>query len=156
MTRVIAVIAVLSAAVLAGCGSSGPSTDTHAGRLSKPEWIIAADNICADALQHAVVLPKPSSPAELVTNLDRLIAIYSKEQAALKGLVPEPQEQSAVDAIVAAAGVQVALARGLRDVARTGDATAIAAYVTANAAKAQEAQRVAQDYGLKVCGNPRG
>ena len=58
--------------------------------------------------------------------------------------------------MVDAAGVQVALARGLQQVAKTGDTNAIAAYGTANVAKAQQAQRVAQDYGLKVCGNPRG
>jgi len=156
MTRAVSLLAVLLAAVLAGCGSSGPTTDTHAGRLSKPEWIAAADNICADALRQTAALRKPSTPADLVANLDKLIAIYTKEQAALKALAPEPQEQAKADAIVAAAGVQVELARGLQEVARTGDTAKIAAYGTANAARAQDAQRVAQDYGLKVCGNPRG
>jgi hypothetical protein len=154
MTRTLAMVAL--AVMLAGCGSSGTTTDTHAGRLSKPEWIAAADNICADALRQTLDLPKPSTPADLVANLDKLIAIYGKEQTALQDLKPEPQEQAAVDAIVAAAGVQVELARGLQEVARSGDAARIAAYGTANAARAQAAQRVAQQYGLKVCGNPRG
>lgn len=158
MRRALPALAVLVAVVLAGCGTSGSSGTVHGsgGRLSKPEWISAADNICADALRETAALPKPSTPAELVQQLDRVIAIFGQEQASLKSLVPEPQEQPAVDAVVAAAGVQIALARGLQQVARTGDTAAIAAYGTANAAKAQQAQRVAQDYGLKVCGNPRG
>jgi hypothetical protein len=156
MTRALPLLAVLVAVVLAGCGTSGSSGTTHAGRLSKPLWIAAADDICADALRRIAALPKPSTPAELVTQLDEVITIFMREQSQLKGLVPEPQEQPAVDDVVAAAGVQVGLAQGLQQVAKTGDTNAIAAYGTANVAKAQDAQRVAQDYGLKVCGNPRG
>ena len=156
MTRALPLVAVLVAAVLAGCGTSGSSGTTHGGRLAKPVWIAAADDICADALRRIAALPKPSTPAELVTQLDEVIAIFTEEQSQLKGLVPEPQEQPAVTAVVDAAGVQVALARGLQQVAKTGDTNAIAAYGTANVAKAQQAQRVAQEYGLKVCGNPRG
>jgi len=149
--------AVAAAVLLAACGSSSnPTSVKQPGTLSKAEWIAAADNICADALRRTAALPKPSTPAELVTQLDELIAIYQQEQDDLKKLVPEQKDQAAVDAVVEAAGVQVTLARGLQEVARTGDTTAIAAFGNANAAKAQDAQRVAQDYGLKVCGNPHG
>jgi hypothetical protein len=41
-------------------------------------------------------------------------------------------------------------------VAKTGDAAAINSYTAANAAKVQQAQRVAQQYGLKICGRPSG
>jgi hypothetical protein len=155
LSSILAAVAV--AALLVACGSSsGPTSVKKSGTLSKPDWIAAADNICADALRQTAALPKPSTTDELVSQLDKLIVIYEHEQAELRKLVPEEREQAAVDAVVEAAGVQVTLARGLREAARTGDTTAIAAFGNANAAKAQQAQRVAQDYGLKVCGNPRG
>ena len=52
--------------------------------------------------------------------------------------------------------MQITLARGLREVAKTGDTAKMSAYSTANAAKAQQAQQVALDYGLKICGRPSG
>jgi hypothetical protein len=154
--RLLAVLAVLGTAVLAGCGTSGYSGPTHPGRLSKSQWISAADDICADAFRRAAALPRPSTSEELVKQLGRLIGIFEDEHAQLKSLVPEPQEQTAVDAVVEAAAVQITLARGLQEVAKTGDPARMSAYSTANAAKAQQAQRVAQQYGLKICGRPGG
>jgi len=53
--------------------------------------------------------------------------------------------------------MNVSIATVAKDVGTTvtGIQTAITAYTEANAAKVQQAQRVAQQYGLKVCGNPR-
>ena len=156
MIRLLAVLAVLGTAVLAGCGTSSDSGPTHPGRLSKFQWITAADDICADAFRRAAALPRPSTSEDLVKQLGRLIGIFEDEHAQLKSLVPEPEEQTAVDAVVEAAGVQITLARGLKEVAKTGDPARMSAYSTANAAKAQQAQRVAQQYGLKICGRPSG
>jgi hypothetical protein len=158
MRRLAGMIAVMvaAAALAAGCGSSsGALSVKKPGTLSKPEWIAAADNICSAAKQRASALPKPTTTDELVTQLDRLIEIFAKEEKDLRSLVPEAAEQASVNTVIEAAGLQVTLARGLQTVARSGDTTAITSFTAANAAKVQQAQRVAQQYGLKVCGNPR-
>jgi hypothetical protein len=157
MRRAAALLAVAAAAMaFVACGSSsGPASVKKPGTLSKQEWIAAADNICADAKGQASALPKPTTTADLVKQLDRLIEIFSREQKALRSLVPEASQQASVNTVVEAAGLQETLARGLREVAKSGDTTAINSYTAANAAKVQQAQRVAQQYGLKVCGNPR-
>jgi hypothetical protein len=149
-------LAVAMAAVLAACGSSsGASSVQKPGTLSKPEWITAADNICNAAKVKVLALQKPTTTAELVTQLDRLIEIFAQERKDLQSLVPVASERASVNTVVEAAGLQETLARGLQEVAKTGDTAAINAYTAANAARVQQAQRVAQQYGLKVCGNPR-
>ena len=157
MRRPLVILAAVAMAVaLAACGSSsGAGSVQKAGTLSKPQWIAAADDICNAAKIEVLRLDKPTTTAELVTQLDRLIEIFAKERKDLKSLVPEASEQASVNTVIEAAGLQETLARGLQEVAKTGDTAAINAYTAANAAKVQQAQRVAQQYGLKVCGNPR-
>jgi hypothetical protein len=148
----LAVIAV----TVAACGSSsGASSVQKSGTLSKPQWIAAADAICSTAKARVSALDKPTTTAELVTQLNHLIEIFAQELKDLRSLVPEAKDQASVNTVVEAAGLQETLARGLLEVAKSGDTTAITAYTEANAAKVQQAQRVAQQYGLKVCGNPR-
>jgi hypothetical protein len=147
---------LLVAGVLAGCGSySGASSTGNGGRLTKAEWLSAADDICARAKADVADLSKPDTPAALVTQLDSLIRIFSQELKDLKTLTPVPEEQANAAKVVAAAGLQVTLAQGLQEVAKTGDTAAITAYTQANQPKVLEAQKVAGAYGLKVCGNGR-
>jgi hypothetical protein len=146
----------LVALLLASCGSYSGSTSTgNGGRLSKTQWLSAADEICARAKADVANLPKPDTAAALVTQLDSLIRIFSQELKDLKTLTPLPEEQANAAAVVEAASLQVTLAEGLKEVAKTGDTAAITAYTQANQPKVLEAQKVAAAYGLKVCGNGR-
>jgi hypothetical protein len=145
----------IAAALLAGCGSYAASTTGNGGRLTKTQWLSAADDICARAKADIADLPKPDTPAALVTQLDSLIRIFSQELKDLKTLTPVPEEQANADAVVKAAGLQITLAEGLEEIAKTGDTAAITAYTQANQPKVQEAQRIAGAYGLKVCGSGR-
>ena len=147
---------VLAAALLAGCGSYGTSTTSAGGRLTKVEWISAADDICSRSKEEASDLPAPQSPSALVTQLDSLIGIFQREVDDLKTLTPSrlgegerPRPWSRPPTL------QLTLAQELQEVARTGDTAAIQAFTTANQPKVQEAQRVAGAYGLKVCGSGR-
>lgn len=146
------------AAVAAGCGGgSDPpaavSTGGSNGLLTKSEWIAAADDICAEAKRKAANLPTPDTAEALATQLDDLIRIFEAEQASLRKLSAAPAEQARVDAVVEAAGVQVTLARGLQEAAKAGDLAAIQTYTQEHQPEVAAAQKVAQDYGLKVCGN---
>ena len=147
--------AVLAAALLAGCGSYSSSPAGNGGRLTKSQWISAADDICARSKAEVADLPAPESASALVIQLDSLIRIFSREVDDLKTLTPLPEEKAKADAVVAAAGLQITLAQGLEEVAKTGDTAAIQAYTESNQSKVQEAQRIAGGYGLKVCGSGR-
>lgn len=153
MTRLVWL--VLTAALLAGCGSYSASTTGSGGRLTKVEWISAADDICSRSKEEASDLPAPDSAAALVTQLDSLIGIFQREVDDLRTLTPVESEKADTAAVVAAATLQLTLARELQAIARTGDDAAIQAFTTANQPKVQEAQRVAGAYGLKVCGSGR-
>ena len=153
MTRVVWL--VLAAALLAGCGSYGTSTTSAGGRLTKVEWISAADDICSRSKEEASDLPAPQSPSALVTQLDSLIGIFQREVDDLKTLTPIDSEKANAAAVVEAATLQLTLAQELQKVARTGDTAAIQAFAAANQPKVQEAQKVAGAYGLKVCGSGR-
>jgi hypothetical protein len=146
---------VLAAAVLAACGSYGGSTTGSGGRLTKVEWISAADDICSRSKDEASDLPTPESTSALVTQLDSLIDIFRREVEDLKTLTPVESEQAKTAVVVEAATLQLTLAQELQTIARTGDTAAIQAFTTANQPKVEEAQRVAGAYGLKVCGSGR-
>lgn len=153
MTRLVWL--VLAAALLAGCGSYDGSTTDSGGRLTKAEWISAADDICARSKDEASDLPAPQSTSALVTQLDSLIGIFRREVADLQTLTPIDSERANAAAVVAAAALQLTLAEELQKIARTGDTAAIQAFTVANQPKVQEAQKVAGAYGLKVCGSGR-
>lgn len=146
---------VLAAALLAGCGSYGASTAGNGGRLTKVQWVSAADDICSRSKAEASDLPAPQSASALVTQLDSLIGIFQREVEDLKTLTPEVPETANAAAVVDASTLQLTLAQELQTVARTGDTAAIQAFTTANQPKVQDAQRVAGAYGLKVCGSGR-
>jgi hypothetical protein len=145
----------LAATLLAGCGGYSSSPSGNGGRLTKVEWISAADDICARSKAEVSDLPAPESASALVTQLDSLIRIFSREVADLKTLTPQVSEQANAAAVVAAAGLQVTLAKELQPIARSGDTAAIQAFAKANQPKVEQAQRVAGAYGLKVCGSGR-
>jgi hypothetical protein len=145
----------LATALLAGCGGYSASPAGNGGRLTKIEWVSAADDICSRSKAEIADLPTPESASALVIQLDSLIRIFSREVADLKTLTPQPEEQANADAVVKAAGLQITLAQGLKEVARTGDTAAIQAYTVANQPRVREAQKVAGAYGLKVCGSGR-
>jgi hypothetical protein len=146
---------VLVATLLAGCGSYSASPNGNAGRLTKVEWISAADAICSRSKAEVSDLPAPDSPSALVTQLDSLIGIFQREVADLKSLTPVTSEQANTAAVVEAARLQITLAEELQKVARTGDTAAIQAFSAANQPRLQEAQKIAGAYGLKVCGSGR-
>jgi hypothetical protein len=148
-------VLVLGGALLAGCGGYSSSPSGNGGRLTKVEWISAADDICTRSKAEIIDLPTPESPSALVIQLDSLIRIFSREVDDLKTLTPEPAEKPKTDAIVEAAGLQITLAKELQKIARTGDTAAIQAFTKANQPRVQAAQRIAGAYGLKVCGSGR-
>ncbi len=145
----------LAATTLAGCGGYAASPAGNGGRLTKTEWVSAADDICSRSKAEIADLPAPETASALVIQLDSLIRIFSREVDDLTTLTPQPEEAARAAAVVEAARLQVTLAEGLKKVAKTGDTAAIQAYTQTNQAKVQDAQRVAGAYGLKVCGSGR-
>ncbi len=158
MRRPALALAVAALAVaLAGCGSSSgaSSVQQRRARCRRRSGSSPPTTSATAAKVEVLALPKPTTHGGARDAARPLIEIFAKEHKDLQSLVPVASEQASVDTVVEAAGLQVTLARGLQEVAKTGDTTAINAYTAANAAKVQQAQRVAQQYGLKVCGNPR-
>lgn len=111
-STLIAATATMAATVLfAGCGTSSDSSSTDnsssatssmaAVALSKPDFIKAADAICAadnsQASQSASSIPAGPSGAE--QQKDLFLSTYRTELQKLRALTPPPEDQAAVNDI---------------------------------------------------------
>ncbi len=148
----ITLVAIVSSLLIVGCGGSGNGSGGDSA-LTKEQWIAAADKICTDAEAARDALPEPTTVEEIVTQVEALIPIITKEMADLNALQAPEADQAAITVMLAAAGEQLTLANGLLALAQKGDLAGLETYIAENDAKLQNAKKLAQDYGLKVCGS---
>ena len=152
-STLIAATATMAATVLfAGCGTSSDSSSTDnsssatssmaAVALSKPDFIKAADAICAadnsQASQSASSIPAGPSGAE--QQKDLFLSTYRTELQKLRALTPPPEDQAAVN------DIWNALDQGLSTVA----SSPAGQFENPSLDKANQ---LAKAYGMKVCGS---
>jgi hypothetical protein len=86
-TIVICVVATL-VVIAAGCGGND--------RLTRDEYVAAADAICRDAEQRNMNLGEPGSLEEMVEFLEKSKALSEEEFAKLEALVPPEADEAQV------------------------------------------------------------
>jgi hypothetical protein len=148
----ITLVTLVGALLLVGCGGSSGSGSGGTEPLTKEQWIAAADKICTDADAARDALPEPTSIEGIVTQVEAIIPIITKEMADLRALAAPKGDEATIDAMLTAAAEQLTLANGLLDLAKKGDLAALETYISENDAKLETARTLAQGYGLKVCG----
>lgn len=134
-----------SVALVAGCGGGGGD------RLSKEEYIAAADAICAEANSSIDALGEPTEETfdDYITKAEEI----SREQLdKLRALKPPADDEATLNRAYDLVEQQIALAVKASEALKNQDQAAIekasAEIDTLNA----EADKIANDYGLKECG----
>lgn len=134
-----------SVALVAGCGGGGGD------RLSKEEYIAAADAICAEANASIDALAEPTEETfdEYIAKAEEI----SREQLdKLRALKPPADDEATLNRAYDLVEQQIALAVGASEALKSQDQAEIdrisAEIDTLNA----EADKIANDYGLKECG----
>jgi hypothetical protein len=90
--------ALLCAAAISACGSSGTSTPTHA------EFVARANAICKSSESKASQLKAPTSVAGLLPFAEQARSIVDELLTQLKGVTPPPGSRAAYDRFLATLG----------------------------------------------------
>jgi hypothetical protein len=146
-----ALVAVVS--VVAACGGSdeGGSSDGGA-ELTKEEYIAAADAICEEANAAQDELGEPTTEAEFLELVPQNIAIAEDQMDKLEALVPPAADAETLNGAFKLLRQQIDLIQQYVDAIEAGD-TATADDLSGQIDAIQaEADQVAIDYGMKVCG----
>jgi hypothetical protein len=135
-----ALVAVLLAA---GCGSSS--------RLSREEYSKRADAICTKYNAKIKALGQPGSVRALPGYVDKALPIARKGTDELRGLKPPKDEEKTAKEWLDQNDSVVAAMERVRDAAKHGDRTGVAAALTDAASANRAANRFARQLGLRVC-----
>jgi hypothetical protein len=140
--------AVAVAAFAAGCGGGGDGGE----RLTKEQYIGAADAICAEVNQQLDALGEPGSFEEVVELAEAAIAIQEDALGQLRALNPPEADESTLNGAYDLLDQQVALGNELADAARDRNAARITEIVAELDGIDNQADQIARDYGLQECG----
>jgi hypothetical protein len=161
---VCAFVAVAMAATAAGCGGSGGGGGK---RLAKDEFISKADSIC-DAANKKV----PTPPSELRSGfdpttskgtdaqyktfgdyLDKIVKIFRGEVGDLHSLKPPADLQDTYDKALATLDEGVNEVDEAASAAKDGNRTEVKDKLAESEKHSSEANKLAQQLGLTVCGS---
>lgn len=152
----IGVGALLLTAVFAGCGGS----DDGSGALSKEDFIAQADQICADYTASADASDAEFQAAIESGDFEGAAKLFEETTAGITTSLddiealgaPEGDEQT-IDEWIALGREQAVIAGDVAESIRIQDAPGITAGVNEGEAVQQEADAVADDYGMVDCGS---
>jgi hypothetical protein len=156
------VAAVLAAcAAVAACGSDdggGGGGETAAAttveeRLTKEEYIAAADAICKDANDRVAALEDPESSDELVSFIQQARAIGREQLTALRELSPPEDIEARVEEAYGLIDDQLALTEELEQAAEEEDLERVEELVDEGNALDEQADAIAVEIGLQECGS---
>jgi hypothetical protein len=140
----LALPALAAALALSACGSGD--------RLTKAEYIAAADAICAEAIRALNDLDEPKSLAELAEYAPTASEIVRKQLDRLRDLRPPEADEALIDKALDLSEEQNELAEEVGKAAADGDEERAGALVAQIQPLDEEANQIAQNYGLRVCG----
>lgn len=161
---------LLTASLLAACGggSSDTSDSTSASgggeELSKSEWIDQADDVCQEYIEDSEGISaeiealdiSPKSPQEDLTEASELLrqldASSKEETDELRGLEPPSADADKIDSMLTKVESTRDLGLQAADALEEGDEAKVEEVLSEGGEINDEAEEIAQDYGMKVCG----
>lgn len=171
-SRIAAIVlgaAALSGIGLVGCGGSDGTASTEAAastqadganaepRMTKAEYIAAANKVCTDTEAKGNALAAPTSASEFGPYLAKAADVAQSGIDGLSGLYPPAELQAAHDKLIAAEEKAITLTRDLAgklDGASAEEAATLAATIETpefqNASK--DINAAAKELGLENCG----
>ena len=134
-----------AAVLLAGCGAGNPG-------LPKAEWIARADKICANARDDIAALPRPGTLAEVGAYATKTLKISERELAELRNLNEPRADRDTVAKMLQFVEDGIHATERVEKAAKNGDAEAATSAIDEVNGLTDRANKLARDYGLKVCG----
>lgn len=136
------IVAALSLVVLGACSQG----------LSKEEFISQADEICREADAKTQELEAPRSPEALKGFVEQAQAITADLLADLRDLEPPDGDSEVIQEMTGKIESTMELLPDIQAAAEQHNLPEIQRLATELKEQAAEANRIAQDYGLKECG----
>ena len=127
--------------------------ETDGERLTKAEWIEQADALCAQAEDELDALGTPETLADIAALVPRAIEISEEQLGKLKALRPPAADEATLARALDLLEQQIDVLRRLGEAATAGDGAAVGEIATEGSTLNDEADSIAQSYGLEVCGS---
>jgi ABC-type glycerol-3-phosphate transport system substrate-binding protein len=143
----LAILATLSAAVLAACGGGDASSE----RLSEEEFREQANAICTDYNEQIADLGSPASPEDIPDYVERGIPIIEEGIAKLRELNPPEELADDYDRMLDETEKTIPVARQLSEAAADEDAEAVQEAISLGQEADAESDRIAREMGLESC-----
>jgi ABC-type glycerol-3-phosphate transport system substrate-binding protein len=143
----LAILATLSAAVLAACGGGDASSE----RLSEEEFREQANAICTDYNEQIADLGSPTSPEDISDYVERGIPIIQEGIAKLRELNPPEDMADDYDRMLDETEKTIPVARQLSEAAADEDAEAVQEAISLGQEADAESDRIARALGLESC-----
>lgn len=142
--------AVMIVAALSACGGGNTSHP-----LSKDRYIKEANAICADSdarIKAVERAPESASTTEKIKVYDEILSLSKDELHKLQSLTPPDADKSTISGLLTLFDSGIVQLTRVRDAAARGDANGYRAASTAATSLIHEANQIATDYGLDICG----
>lgn len=154
-----------AALALAACGGGSKASSSTASRSAsapstptRAEFIARADRVCQDADTRSnplnLRLQSATTPSQVSSLLRQQLAIVQSGLASFKAIPEPPADKAQIAGLTAEVDQQVAVLRKIVRAAAAGDQATVSADEDALARLHVRYQRLAQSYGLRVCGGP--
>ena len=149
--------ALLAAAALvaaAACGGNGDSGgEAEAERLTKEEYIAQADAVCQEAEDRFDELGDAQTIEEAAALGDEAVTIGEEQLEQLRALRPPVEDEATIQEAYDLLEQQLAVARDLVEALREEDQAAAQELIAEGERLNEEADAIAAEYGLQVCGS---
>lgn len=143
---------LVAVALAAGCGGGGGGGGGSEDRLTREEFVAAADAACKAANDEIDALAEPTSLAEAGTFLEQVLPIQEDLVATLRGLRPPEVDQAKVDEAIGLLEQQLDVARDLQAAVDDGDEAKFTEIYEQGDPIDEQVDEIAKELGLVECG----
>ena len=144
--RLLAVVAVTTAAGTTGCGGGGD------GGTSRPEYIARADQVCASLREQVNALPFASDdPNQLALAFREGARLGDEQVRQLREIEPPPDDEDEIDAILDLADRLNGVGRQAADAIAAGDDVRFRELINESRDITRRQRELALQYGFRAC-----
>jgi hypothetical protein len=149
-----ALLAAAALGVAAACGGNGDSGgDAEAERLTKEEYIAQAAAVCQEAEDRFDELGDAQTIEEAAALGEEAVTIGEEQLEQLRALRPPAEDEATIEEAYDLLEQQLAVARDLVEALRANDQAAAQELIAEGERLNEEADAIAAEYGLEVCGS---